>query len=256
MRLIIVFILMSFTAAGQSWNGYNSAVVLTYDDCLNVHLDKVIPTLDSAGFKGTFYLTVSSTAFTNRMDEWKQAATKGHELGNHTMYHPCVGGTADRAWVKPDNDLNNYSVERIENEIKMTNVLLKTLDGKTERTFAYPCADTRAGGQSYIGAITDDFVAARGVDDKLIPFGQFDFYKTACYSIAGQDANYMIDIVKKGMKEKALVVLLFHGVGGEHGLNVENKEHQKLVAFLKQNQKDIWVTTFIDAMKFAKSATR
>jgi len=64
----------------------------------------------------------------------------------------------------------------------------------------------------------------------------------------------MIDIVKKAMKENALVVFLFHGVGGEHGLNVDNKEHQKLVKFLKQNQKDIWVTTFIDAMKFAKSA--
>jgi len=254
MRLVIFFVLMSFAAAAQSWNGYKSAVVLTYDDCLNVHLDKVIPTLDSAGFKGTFYLTVSSTAFTNRMNEWKQASIKGHELGNHTMYHPCVGGTADRSWVSPDYDLSKYSLKRIEDEIKMTNVLLQSIDGKTERTFAYPCADTRASGQSYIETISDDFVAARGVDDKNIPFAKFDFYKTACYSIAGQDANYMIDIVKKAMKEKALVVFLFHGVGGEHALNVENKEHQKLVAFLKQNQNDIWVTTFIDAMKFSKSA--
>jgi peptidoglycan/xylan/chitin deacetylase (PgdA/CDA1 family) len=256
MRLTALLILMSLTATAQSWHGYKSAVVLTYDDCLNVHLDNVIPTLDSAGFKGTFYLTVSSTAFTNRMNDWRQAAVKGHELGNHTMYHPCVGGTADRAWVKSDYDLNNYSIKRIEDEIKMTNVLLQTIDGKTERTFAYPCADTRAGGQSYIEAITDDFVAARGVEDKVIPFGKFDYYKTACFSIAGQDANYMIDIVKKAMKEKALVVFLFHGVGGEHGLNVENKEHQKLIAFLKQNQEDIWVTTFIDAMKFAKSVNR
>jgi sialate O-acetylesterase len=63
----------------------------------------------------------------------------------------------------------------------------------------------------------------------------------------------MIDIVKKAMKEGGLVVFLFHGVGGEHNLNVELSEHQKLIAFLKQNQKDIWVAPFIDVMKFVKT---
>ena len=62
----------------------------------------------------------------------------------------------------------------------------------------------------------------------------------------------MIELVKKGMKEGGLVVFLFHGVGGEHGLNVDLKEHQKLVHFLKQNQNDIWVAPFIDVVKFLK----
>lgn len=240
----------------SNWNGFKSAVVLTYDDALNVHLDNVVPALDSAGFKGTFYLTVASTAFTGRMNEWKVAAAKGHELGNHTMYHPCYGGTPDRSWVKPEYDLATYTVRRIEDEVKMTNVMLQSVDGRTERTFAYPCADTRVGSQSYIEAITDDFVAARGVRNAIIPSGKIDAYNTACFSIAGpqQNAEYMIDIVKKGMKEGGLVVFLFHGVGGEHGLNVELKEHRQLIEFLKKNQKDIWVTTFLDAMKYAKAS--
>lgn len=255
MRLAAILLCLSFAAHAQPWNGYKTAVVLTYDDCLNVHLDNVIPSLDSAGFKGTFYLTVSSQAFTRRMNEWKTAAIKGHELGNHTMYHPCRGGTPDRSWVAPEYDLNNYTLKSIDNEVRMTNVLLQTIDGKTERTFAYPCADTYAGGQSYIETIKDDFYAARGVEDAIMTKGNIDPYKTAAFSIAGQDANYMIDIVKKGMKENGLVVFLFHGVGGEHGLNVDLKEHQKLIHFLKQNQKDIWVTTFLDAMKFSKGET-
>lgn len=255
MKIFIPLLFIAASAAAQApWNGYKSAVVLTYDDCLNVHLDNVIPTLDSAGFKGTFYLTVSSTAFTNRMGEWKLAAAKGHELGNHTMYHPCAGGTPDRSWVRPEYDLTTYTLKRVEDEIRMTNVMLKSVDGRTERTFAYPCADTQAGGQSYIEAITDDFVAARGVDDKIIPFGKIDYYNTACFSMVNTSGEAMIDLVKRGMKENGLVVFLFHGVGGEHALNVDNKEHQKLVAFLKKNQKDIWVTTFLDAMKFARSA--
>ncbi|MEO5581972.1 MAG: polysaccharide deacetylase family protein, partial [Saprospiraceae bacterium] len=39
-----------------NWNGKKCAVVLTYDDALNIHLDKVIPQLNSYNFKGTFYL--------------------------------------------------------------------------------------------------------------------------------------------------------------------------------------------------------
>lgn len=254
MKILLALMCLTTAVCAQTpWNGYKSAVVLTYDDALNVHLDNVIPGLDSAGFKGTFYLTVSSGAFTKRMSEWKLAAAKGHELGNHTMYHPCAGGTPDRAWVRPEYDLNSYTVKRIEDEIKMTNVVLQSVDGKKDRTFAYPCADTRAGGSSYIEAITDDFVAARGVADEIIYPGKIDFYKTACYSMVGTSGEAMIELVKKGMQQNGLVVFLFHGVGGEHGLNVDLKEHQKLVHFLKQNQKDIWVTTFVDAMKFAKS---
>jgi peptidoglycan/xylan/chitin deacetylase (PgdA/CDA1 family) len=253
---LLFFSLASFAQTTGKWNGYKAAVVLTYDDALNVHLDNVIPSLDSAGFKGTFYLTVGSAAFTQRMDEWERAAIKGHELGNHTMYHPCVGGTPDRSWVKPEYDLNNYTMKRIEDEIRMTNVLLQAVDGKTERTFAYPCADTKAGGQSYIEAISDDFVGARGVRDEIIPFGKVDVYNTACFSMVNASGESMIELVKKGMKENGLVIFLFHGVGGEHGLNVDLEEHRKLVHFLKKNQGDVWVAPFIDVMRFVKASQR
>ncbi|MEI9921291.1 MAG: polysaccharide deacetylase family protein [Bacteroidota bacterium] len=250
-----LLLFLSITTFGQKWNGYKSAVVLTYDDALNVHLDNVVPALDSAGFKGTFYLTVSSAAFTNRMDEWKITAIKGHELGNHTMYHPCAGGKG-REWVRPDYDLNTYSIKRIEDEIRMTNIMLQSVDGKSERSFAYPCADTKANGQSYIEAITDDFVGARGVRDEIIPFGkagEIDIYNTACFSMVNASGESMIELVKKGMKEGGLVIFLFHGVGGEHNLNVDLKEHRKLIHFLKENQEDIWVAPFIDVAKFLKA---
>ena len=256
MKLILPLIFVAVTSFAQTgkWNGYKAAVVLTYDDALNVHLNNVIPSLDSAGFKATFYLTVASAAFTNRMDEWKRAAINGHELGNHTMYHPCVGGTPDRSWVKPEYDLKTYTMKRIEDEIRMTNVLLQTVDGKTERTFAYPCADITASGQSYIEAISDDFIGARGVRDEIIPFGKVDLYNTACFSMANASGESMIELVKKGIKEGGLVVLLFHGVGGEHGLNVALEEHRELIHFLKQNQEDVWVAPFIEVVKFLKTS--
>ena len=49
------FILNAQTST--TWNGKSCAVVLTYDDGLNVDLDNVIPALDSVGLKATFYIS-------------------------------------------------------------------------------------------------------------------------------------------------------------------------------------------------------
>ncbi len=76
-------------AAGNAWNGRKAAVALTYDDGLNVHLDKVIPALDAMGFKGTFYLIMSRDGVSKRIDDWRAAARRGHELGNHTLSTPA-----------------------------------------------------------------------------------------------------------------------------------------------------------------------
>lgn len=251
-----IFATSSMFAQTGKWNGKKAAVIVTYDDCLDVHLDHVIPALDSAGIKGTFYLTVSSQAFVKRQSEWKLASIKGHELGNHTMFHPCEGGSPGRSWVAPEYDLTTYTIKRLEDEIKMTNVMLSTVDGKAERTFAYPCGDLKAGGQLYVGAISDDFVGARTTEEKIMKWGHIDPYTVGSFNIAGQDGKYMIDIVKKAIAEGGMVVFLFHGVGGGHGLNVALPEHRKLIHFLQENQENLWTPTFVEAMKFVKSSSK
>jgi hypothetical protein len=65
----------------------------------------------------------------------------------------------------------------------------------------------------------------------------------------------MIALVKEAMRTNSAIVFLFHGVGGEHGLNVDLKEHRELLQFLKANEKDIWVTPFLDMTEYIKSNT-
>src|SRR5688572_16085584 len=101
MRLVLLLLLVSQLADAQnrnSWNGKKCAVVLTYDDALNVHLDNVIPALDSLNLKGTFYLTGNFPGSRDRVADWSKAAKKGHELANHTLFHPCTGGVPGREW--------------------------------------------------------------------------------------------------------------------------------------------------------------
>lgn len=234
------------------WHGRACAVSLTYDDALNVHLDNVIPLLDSLGLKGTFYLSGYFSGFRTRMADWKVAANYGHELGNHTLFHPCTGKLPGREWVPPDYDLGNYTMQRLLDEIKMANTLLEVFDGKTERTFAYPCGDTKIGDSSYVDKIRDEFVAARGVKSEMAKINEIDLYNVGAYMINSQSGEELIALVKQTMQNHAWIVFLFHGVGGEHSLNVSLSAHRKFLQFLKQNEKDIWTAPFIDIAEYIK----
>ncbi|WP_051359938.1 polysaccharide deacetylase family protein [Adhaeribacter aquaticus] len=240
-------------AQDRVWKNKKCAVSLTYDDALNVDLDHAIPALDSAGFKGTFYLSGYSQGLTNRIPEWRTAAANGHELGNHTLFHPCAGKPTGRSFVVPEYDLNNYTVKRIADEVKMTNALLKSVDGKTKRTFAYPCGDTDVNGVPYYDAIKSEFVAARGTRTEMLKINNMNMADVGCYLVNGQTGDQLISLVKKAMETNTLLVFLFHGVGGEHSLNVSRKAHSELVQFLKQNEKDIWVAPFMDIAEYAQS---
>lgn len=228
------------------WHGKQCAVSLTYDDGLNVHLDQVVPILDSLGLNGTFYLAGYFPAFRARMLEWKSVAMKGHELGNHTLFHPCIGKLPGREWVNPNYDLGNYTIQRLIDEIKMASTLLEAIDGKIKRTFAYTCGDTKIGDSSFVDNIKQNFVAARGVIGNMPKIKEIDLYNVGSYVVNGQSSEELIELVKQAMKANAWIVFLFHGVGGEHALNLSAGEHRKLLQFLKQNESDIWIAPFID----------
>lgn len=223
------------------WNGKRSAVVLTYDDALNVHLDHALPVLDSLGLKATFYLSGYSGAIHTRLAHWRAAAKKGHELGNHTLFHPCNGSLPGRSWVNADYDLSKYSIKRIEDEIRMTNTLLSAIDGREKRTFAYPCSDMQIGGTYYLKNIENQFTGARAVRTGLLQLGEAQLYNLPSFMVSGQTGDELIAQVKEAVQKGALLVFLFHGVGGEHNMDVSLPAHRQLLHYLKQNQKDIWI---------------
>lgn len=231
------------------WHGKKAAVVLTYDDALEVHLDNAIPLLDSLGFKGTFYISAAYPGVKNRIKDWKRAAANGHELGNHTLFHPCDAAKPGRSWVMPQNDLSKYTTAQIVQEIEMTNTFLKSLDGKDERTFAYTCGDTETGEGSFVAAIQDMFVAMRGVESRLNKIENLNLNNLNCYVVTEQNADQMIEWAEKAKAENALLVILFHGVGGEHPINVDLKKHNDFLKYLKNHEEDYWVTTLLEASR-------
>lgn len=237
----------------RDWNNKKCAVALTYDDGLNVHLDKVIPVLDAVGLKGTFYLTASREGVRRRIKDWRAAAANGHELGNHTLFHPCVAVTEGRDysdWIIPEYDLNNYTLTRAVDEIRMANVFLEAIDGKGTRTIAYPCGDRVIKDASYVPLIRRDFAGGRGGPT----YNDISTVDVLGIGAIGVDDKFtggqLIDMVKVASNSNSLLVFCFHGVGGEHRTNIALSTHNELVRYLKDREQDVWVAPLVDIASF------
>ncbi len=101
-------------------------------------------------------------------------------------------------------------------------------------------------------SLRKDFVAARAVRHEMHPLSEVDLYNVDCYAINGETGAQMIELVKKAMESGKLLVFLFHGVGGEHGLNVDLSAHRELLYFLKNNEKDVWIAPMIEVAEHVK----
>ena len=259
-KILIACLLLAFSVSVRAqgtrvWNGKTCAVALTYDDAITEQLDNAVPLLDSLGLKASFYLSGYFPGFVSNIDRWRALAKTGHELGNHTLFHPCTGNTPGREWVSPTYDLSTYTVKRMTDEMRMTNILLKTLDGKTDRTFAFPCGDTKIGGVAYYDQVKGDFVAARGTTGELTKLTTMNTADVGSYAISGQSGKQLIDLVKQAERTGSLIVFLFHGVGGGHSLNVDLPAHRELLQYLKANEATVWTAPFIDLVQYAAKQT-
>jgi hypothetical protein len=217
--------------------GRQAAVALTYDDALVSQLDVAIPQLDAAGLKGTFFLMGRQVGST--VARWKKAAAAGHELGNHTINHPCAKGT----YETPDRYTSEaYTVDTLLTEIVVMNGFLEALDGATQHAFATPCGHNLAGGQDYLGPLQRTSPAAFVRDPRTMPS---TIRATGFVDASGEQ---MITWVESVREARAAGVIVFHGVGGDY-LSVSGEAHRQLAAYLKAHEREIWTATFTELMK-------
>ncbi|NLS29057.1 hypothetical protein S2M10_40710 [Sphingomonas sp. S2M10] len=241
------------TAQTRWPNGAKAAVVLTYDDALPSQLDHVVPALDAEGFKGTFFLANVQQAHVER---WRGVAADGHELANHTIFHPCSKASypADPRFVS-----EAYTPASMLREIEQQNVLLRALDGKTRHGLATPCGQSQAGGIDYLEDLRKANLVTyvRGVfytpADARANVAKVDPMRLPARGFGeGAVAEDMIAFVEEAERGGGWAVLLFHGVGGDY-LAVPDAEHRKFVAWLAAHRGEVWVTTLQGALDWAKA---
>ena len=242
---------------GFEWpNGARAAVSLAYDDALDSQLDNAIPALDRHGFRASFYLTLAAPSVRQRLDEWRAAARRGHELGNHGLFHPCSAARPDRDWVAPWNDLDRMPVAALLERIRMANTVLHAIDGREERTFTTPCGDLEAGGEPYLEAIKGEFVAVKTIGGSVTPdMRSLDPWAVGVGGPVGASGDELIAIVEAAADRGTMANLTFHGIGGDH-LSVSGEAHDQLLRHLAENPDRYWVDTFLNIMKYVRAQQR
>ncbi len=228
----------------KTWpNGAKAAIALTYDDALDSQLENAVPQLETYGFKATFYVSMAFDDFEEQREKWAALADQGHELGNHTLVHPCQASKSGRDWVIPARDLDQYTKARFINELKAANKALNSMDGETVRTFAYTCGDTEAGGESFIEDVKPLFLGARSVA-RDVPF---DPYFMPSFSVRDTPGVEMIAYVDELIRDGKVGTITFHGIGGDH-LAVTTEAHAELLAYLDESRSDVWVASLRDIL--------
>ncbi|MCH8511846.1 MAG: polysaccharide deacetylase family protein [Kiritimatiellae bacterium] len=242
------------------FNGHRAAVSLTYDDCMDCHLDLVAPALEARGFRGTFYTPVNAVLM-ERMDEWAAAARRGHELGNHTLFHPCRSyGGGD--WIKPWRDLKAYDLPRWEAEVDLANLILNRIEGRTDRSFGNTCHQNTLGPDENPERLDEHmlprFVAARGtkrdVDESIDP-ANLTPGNLGTLGGDGLSLDALKALVDMAVDRGHWIILTFHGVAQEAGrLTIAESTHSALLDHCAAHGDDLQIAPVREVMAALTSA--
>lgn len=243
-------------AASFSWpKGVRGALSISFDDARESQVDHRSAALfKQYGIRVTYF--VSLTNVEKKQDLWRAVAADGHEIGNHSVHHPCSGNFP---WIGPgERALENYALERIEAELLEANRSLRQMLGVTPVSYAYPCGldfvgrgENRA---SYVPVVARHFLVGRGYRGEY--FNNPAFCDLAMVQALGVDRDGLTQL--KSYADQALatgywLIFVAHEVpqhpGGE-GLSTGNIA--ALGEYL-QAKPELWVDTVGTIGAYVKS---
>lgn len=259
-----------------------AVISLTFDDALPEHLHHVVPLLDDVGLTATFYVPLSAPCLSNQLDEWRRAAVNGHELGAHTIFHPMAEGKASATAAYT---LESYTVDRMRLELRAANQWLEAVDGRRERSFAYPGSNPTIGARGWIGRslvrlglrdtrwpglaeragldvgstrrsyrelLPELYVSARAggvyIEDTAPALGDFGRYALASAAVNGHSFDEVRGFVERALARGSWAILQFHGVGGGHRMDCDLDCFRRLVFWLREHHA-VQVTTVVDGSR-------
>jgi peptidoglycan/xylan/chitin deacetylase (PgdA/CDA1 family) len=199
-------------SAGKDFHwpaGKQMALSLSFDDARFSQVEKGIPLLDQYGISGTFY--VSPGAMLERVEEWKDAVDAGHDIGNHTLVHPCSGNFP---WAR-DKALENYTLEEMANELDSASSLIHSVLGIRPSSFAYSCGQTFVGRgvdtRSYVPLVAERFETGRdwmneGPNDPVF----CDLARLNGTELDGKSFQEALQLIKEAREQGAWLIFAGH----------------------------------------------
>lgn len=236
-----------------NWD-YNkkAAVVLTFDDWTPGQFPLVVPTLKKNKMVATFFPILSNVEKSDLAWKAVQTAKKnGNEIGNHSLTHP---------------DVTKLSDTELQTEIRTPQVEIeKNIPNNKVISFAYPYG-AGASDQRVIEALrSSGHIGARsvwGMSNYSYNFAQTDddYYRIQIYGMNENTKNSQFySEVEKTIAGGGLITFLYHSVDDDLGscndtwyAQVKLDSLKEQIRFLKE--KDVWVTTFGNAVLYHREA--
>jgi len=241
-----IFLLMAQTISAQNDSSFNwpegkqMALTLSFDDGRMSQVDVGTQLFNKYGVKATFLVVPS--AVRKRLDKWKQAVSDGHEIGNHSVFHPCSGNFS---WSR-NNALENYTIDKMRNELISANQQIEQLLGIKPKVFAYPCGSTFVGRgvntKSYVPLIAEIFLTGRGWLDEGPNDPLFcDFAQITGMEMDGKDFEQILPLIQEARKSGAWLVLAGHEIGESGEQTTRLSMLQKLIEYSQDPSNGIWI---------------
>ena len=239
------------------WPGDRQAAIsLTFDDGMATHLDIAGPILKKHRLNGTFFVTAGSKAWRTRLQDWQRLAAEGHEIGGHTVHHPCL---LER--ITPHAQA--YTPEMMEAEIRDgAREIAARIRSRRGLTFAYPCGNMSFGPPAaqpvnqalYLRYVAEHFFAARnyGWSGTVAPDALSVLTAPDLGLTAGRDFAGLLAMAQPALRDGHWGVFSFHGIGGEH-LSVSAEAFDELAAYLARHP-EIWTATFGDVVRYIQES--
>lgn len=223
--------------------GKRAALSLSFDDARPTQLDYGLPVLDKYDVKATFYISVDPMK--QWLGDWISASENGHEIGNHSLTHPCSGNFP----FARNNALENYTLDGMCHELDEANDIIKSLIGVTPTTFAYPCGQKFVGRgravKSYVPLVAERFVAGRGWLDKAPNDPTMcDLAQVLAVEIDGLDFEETKKPIDAATERGAWLVFAGHDIADEEKRQTTLTSTLKAICQYARDPKNgIWIAT-------------
>ena len=233
-------------------NGARLAISLTFDDARGSQTSKGAPLLDEYDVKATFYVIPS--AVKGQLEGWKKVVAKGHEIGNHSLYHSCSGNFA---WSRK-NALENYTLAQMRAELLEANTQIEALLGVKPESYAYPCGQTFVGRgkntQSFVPVVADLFASGRTwLDEAPVDPGYCDMAQLTGVEMDGKDFEQILPIIEAASKNGQWLVLAGHEMADAGPQTTRLAMLRKLCAYAKDPANGIWIAPVDEVARFVKA---
>jgi len=231
--------------------GKKMALSFTFDDARLTQIDKGMPLFDKYNVKATFY--VSRDNMLKRLERWKEAVGRGHDIGNHSLLHPC---TVNYGWP-PEAQLETYTLQRMKTELDSAGAVIKNLLGIQPVSFAYPCGQTYVGTgvntKSYVPLVASLFESGRlwlseGPNDPV----SCDMAQLTGMELDGKSFDQVKTLIESAGRKGQWLILAGHEINNDGRQTSLLSTIEEIIKYASDPANGIWIDNVHNIASYIK----